>query len=493
MHGRRGRWDSGQWVATGLLVILWLSVMSVLVPTGQVTAAPMTYTVTNTNASGSGSLAAAVAASNANDPGVGQNTILFAAGVTGTITVGATLQLTRSVTIDGTGRSITVSGGCTGCGANGSGGTGGVQVLSVNAGVTATVTALTITEGGADINSGGGVVNSGTLTLINTTVRDSAATAGGGILNGGTLTLNGSTVSGNRATMFGGGGILNSSDPTNGVATLTVVNSTVSGNVANGGGTGGGIQNSNFGSGMVTGVVTLTNVTVSGNTANAAGGVANSDAAAGGTVTARNTIIANNTAIIGGAGDDTDGGVTAVGSNLIGVPVPLAPLANNGGLTQTQLPLAGTNTAIDAGDNAVCAAAPVNNRDQRGIVRPQGARCDIGAVEVQAAAPPTIDSVGPTSGDQRGGSLVRITGTGFVPGSTSVTFGGATATILSVTATEILLRTPAGTGVVDVIVTANGVGTTKMAGYMYGVVAPAPMPARAAATVAGSVASSSAA
>ena len=39
------------------------------------------------------------------------------------------------------------------------------------------------------------------------------------------------------------------------------------------------------------------------------------------------------------------------------------------------------SAAIDAGNDATCAAVPVNNRDQRGIARPQGVHCDIGAVE----------------------------------------------------------------------------------------------------------------
>ena len=39
--------------------------------------------------------------------------------------------------------------------------------------------------------------------------------------------------------------------------------------------------------------------------------------------------------------------------------------------------------AIDAGDPATCAAEPVNNIDQRGIPRPQGAGCDIGAYEYE--------------------------------------------------------------------------------------------------------------
>jgi len=38
--------------------------------------------------------------------------------------------------------------------------------------------------------------------------------------------------------------------------------------------------------------------------------------------------------------------------------------------------------AIDAGDNAVCAAMPVNNLDQRGRPRPVGNSCDIGVIEL---------------------------------------------------------------------------------------------------------------
>lgn len=37
--------------------------------------------------------------------------------------------------------------------------------------------------------------------------------------------------------------------------------------------------------------------------------------------------------------------------------------------------------AIDTGNSAACAAAPVNNLDQRGVVRPQGGGCDLGAFE----------------------------------------------------------------------------------------------------------------
>jgi len=55
-------------------------------------------------------------------------------------------------------------------------------------------------------------------------------------------------------------------------------------------------------------------------------------------------------------------------------------LQNNGGPTQT-MALGPGSAAIDAADDATCAADPVNNLDQRGVTRPQGLHCDIGAVE----------------------------------------------------------------------------------------------------------------
>jgi hypothetical protein len=49
--------------------------------------------------------------------------------------------------------------------------------------------------------------------------------------------------------------------------------------------------------------------------------------------------------------------------------------------------------AIDTGNNAVCAAAPVKNIDQRGFERPVGGTCDIGAFESGAAPPQVINSL----------------------------------------------------------------------------------------------------
>jgi len=69
------------------------------------------------------------------------------------------------------------------------------------------------------------------------------------------------------------------------------------------------------------------------------------------------------------------------GGNLDGDPL-LGPLQNNGGATPTFLPAIGS-PAIDHGADIVCTAGPAHARDQRGIARPQGPHCDIGAVEVQ--------------------------------------------------------------------------------------------------------------
>jgi CSLREA domain-containing protein len=76
--------------------------------------------------------------------------------------------------------------------------------------------------------------------------------------------------------------------------------------------------------------------------------------------------------------------------------ITLGALANNGGSSQTVL-LSSGSPAIDAGDDAACTAAPVSGADQRGIPRPSGEHCDIGAVEAAGARGTTdFDSDGKT-------------------------------------------------------------------------------------------------
>ena len=81
-------------------------------------------------------------------------------------------------------------------------------------------------------------------------------------------------------------------------------------------------------------------------------------------------------------------------------------------------------------------------------------------------APPVLTSIVPSSGPTSGGTSVTITGTGFQPGST-VTIGGAAATVSSVTATTILAVTPPGNaGAQPVIVTDVG-GPSNALSFTY--------------------------
>src|SRR5262249_39440941 len=140
-----------------------------------------------------------------------------------------------------------------------------------------------------------------------------------------------------------------------------------------------------------------------------------------GTITLLNTIVAGNTDQ-GGQAPDCSGTITSQGHNLIqstlgctitgdttgnitGQNPLLGPLTKNGGLTQTQLPLAGS-PVIDAGTSA---GAPAT--DQRGISRPQEAGVDIGAVEffVPAADLAVTQSASPNPATEGGNATFQIT------------------------------------------------------------------------------------
>jgi len=149
--------------------------------------------------------------------------------------------------------------------------------------------------------------------------------------------------------------------------------------------------------------LTVKNSTFSGNSASVnGGGLRNTNA-----LSFANTIIANS--LSGGdcSGGDVntninnlveDGGCSSNGSHFLsGVEPNLDSLADNGGPTQTMALLAGS-PAIDAGDTTTCAASPVNALDQRGVTRPVGASCDIGAYEgAKDITAPTVLTFGATS------------------------------------------------------------------------------------------------
>jgi cysteine-rich repeat protein len=109
----------------------------------------------------------------------------------------------------------------------------------------------------------------------------------------------------------------------------------------------------------------------------------------GGSVTARNSIIRTNNAALISQGYNliqvTNSNIVGdTTGNQIGVDPLLGPLADNGGPTPTRHPLFGS-PAVDAANPALpgSGGAACEATDQRGVARPVGPRCDIGAVETQ--------------------------------------------------------------------------------------------------------------
>ncbi len=199
-----------------------------------------------------------------------------------------------------------------------------------------------------------------------TLVNNSASGFGGAIAaGGGTVSIVNSTISGNFARVSGGGFAA-----LGGYSALN--NLTLTGNRAdsdnNGSGGGGGLFNSGV-------VVEIQNTLIAGNFDSAVGTSAPDCEVAGSysfPTVAYNLI-----------GDNTGCGpvfINGINGNLVGSgATPLNPqleaLADNGGNTLTHAILA-ASPARDAGDTASCAAT-----DQRGVTRPQGPACDIGAFE----------------------------------------------------------------------------------------------------------------
>jgi CSLREA domain-containing protein len=356
-----------------LYVFLCLSLMIVLVGVQPAYAASITVTTTadENNTGASCSLREAITAANNNAAyggcaaGSGTDTITLPAG---TYTLSSELPaVTSTIIINGNGASNTI------IQANANPGLSGYRILTVNSGGNLTLNSLTAKNGYLSTGNGSGIYNSGTLTITNSAFSGNVAFTGngGGVYNdlNATLVITNSTFSANSSGTSGGG--------VNNIfgATTTITNSTFSGNSSGVSGVGGGVNNA--------GTITIRNSTFSGNSASiSGGGISN-----GGTLNYANTIIANSTS----GADCTGGGSIGTNTNnlvgnggcsaaLSGDP-NLGPLADNGGPTQT-MALLYPSPALNAGDDATCAASPVNNLDQRGMTRPQGTHCDIGAYEV---------------------------------------------------------------------------------------------------------------
>ncbi|HYF64913.1 MAG TPA: choice-of-anchor Q domain-containing protein, partial [Herpetosiphonaceae bacterium] len=164
---------------------------------------------------------------------------------------------------------------------------------------------------------------------------------------------------------------------------------------------GGGLYNRNTQQGATSfPKATAINATFSANTstANLGDNIFNGHEAAA--VSLSNTIVAagspNCNSALRSLGNNLDS-ATSCGFNASGDRInsdaKLSAPAFNGGPIPTLLTLTPQkgSQAIDKGNPSVCAALPINNKDQRGLSRPRdgdgigGVLCDIGAAEADTA------------------------------------------------------------------------------------------------------------
>ncbi|HZV72367.1 MAG TPA: right-handed parallel beta-helix repeat-containing protein [Conexibacter sp.] len=362
---------------TASLLALALAALAILATP----ALARTIDVTTTADGGAGSLRDGLAAAISGDVvHVPVGTYLLSRGV---------LTVPAGVTVSGDGARGTIVSG------------GGVSGVLSTGGAGVTIQDLTVTAGRA--SNGAGIFSNAGLTLHRVAVVGNiASSVGGGVENTGAqpLLIDHSLIANNQATAGPSGGIEagGSSTGTAIVATTIAGNSSV--NAA------GGIY--------VDGIrVLLDGDTLVGNSS--AGGQGGNFRVHNSTVTMRDTILAagnaasgNNCYLSAGSfvvslghnAQDTDVNPDSDCQNGLNDPtdrarlvLQLSALQNNGGPTDTMLPAAGS-PLVDTGDTANCSAT-----DQRGVPRPQGSACDVGAVE--RTTPTTgaafADGITPTS------------------------------------------------------------------------------------------------
>jgi CSLREA domain-containing protein len=304
-----------------------------------------------------------------------------------------------------------------------------------NDGGIATINDSTISDNQA--NNGGGIENSdGTITLSNATINNNTATTGdgGGVRNHSTLVVQGSWIHDNYATIGDGAGIYNTAAATISTTTIqdNVAYAGAGGNIYSGDSVGlstlaiasstvlHGFAWTNGGGIFNDGALNLTNTTLTTNRANLGDGIYNAETTQ--PISLANTTIVSNTnppesageglynegaalrlkntlVAFNGSSGDCSGLIASDGYNLEYSPTPgfgntctltatgditganplLGGFNNYGGKTATYPLLAGS-PALNAGTNTGCPTA-----DQRGVSRPHGPRCDIGAYEANAA------------------------------------------------------------------------------------------------------------
>jgi hypothetical protein len=284
-----------------------------------------------------------------------------------------------------------------------------------------TATDVRIFDCHADNGYGGGIGSVGALTLVRTVVTSCSAYSGGGIESVSTE-MHESELSGNSA-WFGGGLAIGA---TNFGASTRIVDSTISANTAFAGsgqgggifndghlhltistlsgnhavGAGGGLFNDSFGSTAdIRSSTIMLNIADSDDSGGErGGGIFNADATAG-SVTILNSLLSKNRRATF-LNSECNGTLTSLGYTLLndnfddtctitgswgydpGYGTKIGPLQDNGGATKTHALLPNA-VPIDAGNPSGCTddLGATLTRDQRGVHRPIGAHCDIGAFE----------------------------------------------------------------------------------------------------------------
>lgn len=260
---------------------------------------------------------------------------------------------------------------------NGSSPIGGAGLLNLDGNSTLINTLVSGNDAGP--GPGGGISNSDTLILTDSTIRDNAAAEGGGISqSAGTITMTGSLISGNDART---GSAIHQE-----AGAFNIENSTISGNI-----------NAANPIHLEAGTLDLLHVTLADNISvlnNVFGG-------SGGSVMLERSLVGGKCAgsvgyftaagNVESPGDTCDFGI----DDKVNQPdLLLRPLGPYGGATLSMLP----QLASPALDYDPLTRCPPPGLDQRGFVRPVGAGCDSGSVEHQADAEPPILKDGFESG-----------------------------------------------------------------------------------------------
>ncbi|CAN2226762.1 Listeria/Bacterioides repeat [Candidatus Nanopelagicaceae bacterium] len=130
--------------------------------------------------------------------------------------------------------------------------------------------------------------------------------------------------------------------------------------------------------------------------------------------------------------------------------------------------IGGTSTTVTAKTRTtVTITVPSGTAGSKDIVITTEAGAVTAAAAYRYAGAPTYSSISVNSGSTAGGTATTITGTNLL-GATAVTVGGAAATIVSTSDTQIEITTPVGTsGAKNIVITTPGGTVTATSAFTY--------------------------